>query len=320
MAGRAALWDSAHDHSLMPRSTSARQDAISPPSPPQGRATTGQLNSQIQWKTEFAQVLLLLLLMLMMFCFGFQGQVAKKSDCCEQGPHKLVMQGCPCPQHPQAPAPSPGASSELRTIPKGNNGLQPQCDLFLHQGLPTQLPAEKPGVPLVPCHGCNWEGDKEGGKRRRAPPNAGGKKEMEEEEKQSKAAAGGHQCGGGYSWLLRDLQNIPAWTLTCLIPQPGPKVLLCSLTEPHQSLPVNTQAHSMHTWFGRGIQLLTPPPGAGTRHTGCDLWSHSSRGTPHSPPWLEVRDTPDPLTHSHPISKMVPSFPRSSRPSWEQCL
>lgn len=96
----------------------------------------------------------------------------------------------------------------------------------------------------------------------------GGKKEMEEEEKQSETAAGGHRVEEDTSpfWLLRDVQSIQAWTLACLIPCPRPKVPLCSLAGPPQSLLVNTYAHVVG---GGGIQPLTPPAAASIRHTGC---------------------------------------------------
>lgn len=95
------------------------------------------------------------------FSFIFKVNWTKKSDCCEQEPHKLVTWGHRCPWRLQAPAP-PEAGGELGTIPRGRTTGSPALsDLFLdHQGLPAQLPAEQPGASLVPCHGCSWEGDK----------------------------------------------------------------------------------------------------------------------------------------------------------------
>ena len=138
--------------------------------------------------------------LLLLFWFDFQGQLAKKNDCCKQGPCKMVTWGHHCPQHLQAPALS-GTGAALGTIPGGKTTEYPApCDLFLYQkGLPAQLPVEQTGTPVIPWHGCTREWGKS---PELLPVGRGRNKEVEEEEKLSKAAAGEYQGEGGYEPLL----------------------------------------------------------------------------------------------------------------------
>ena len=146
----------------------------------------------------------------------------------------------------------------------------------------------------------------------------GGKKEVEEEEKQSKAAAGGYQGGGGYEPLLAvegcsEHPSTDPHPPDTLVQTQGPPLLAGWATSKFAGEYIGTP-HAHLVWGG--LQPLTPPPAAGTRHMGCNPWSRSSHNAPQFPPWLEVKDPP-PHTHSLPsriqdrflLSKVKSPFP-----------